>query len=94
MTAPKAMSFDVAYMVDERTEELHGAFEGESDYADTLDAAIALGNGADCDFFIVFRCDNFGMVRTGIVYVSPLRRDPKWGDSPLPPLQLPKGTIL
>lgn len=89
-----AMNFDVAYMVDERTEELHGAFEGESDYADTLEEAIALGNHADCDFFIVFRCDTFGYVRTGIVYVSALRRDPKWGDKQLPPLQLPEGTEL
>lgn len=70
-----AMNFDVAYFaLDEETGQF---YEGESDWADTVEQGKAHGDSADCDFYIVFSVSHASRTmlseRTGIVYVSPLR---------------------
>lgn len=67
-------SYDVGYYIADAFADQVDWREGESDWADTLEEAIALGRRADCDFFIVFTTKlvptswGQGEQRTGIAH--------------------------
>lgn len=59
-------NFDVAYIVHD-DEGL--PYEGESDWADSVATAMELGHRADCDWFIIYRAQDFRRL-SEVVYNS------------------------
>lgn len=75
----KLIGYDVAFFV--LDVEMGQFYEGESEWADSLEDAKRIGDSADCDFYIVFRTAQvlapWGPAegRAEILYTSPLRKN-------------------